>query len=51
VTCHLKQRKQKYGLPFDTADWNFKYSAHRQDFPFDQIADEAMKIKFLPIRL
>lgn len=50
VTDHLKQRK-KCGPPFDTVDWNFKYSAHRKDFPFDQVVDEALKIKFLPIRL
>lgn len=51
MTGHLKQRKKKYGPPFDTDDWYFKYSARRKDFPFNQIGDEALKIKFVPIRL
>lgn len=51
MTGHLKQRKKKYGPPFDSADWYFKYSARRADFPFDQIGDDALKIKFISIQL
>lgn len=50
-SSHLKQRKMKYGPPFDTHDWNFKYSARWKDFPFDQVADGAVKLKLMPIRL
>jgi hypothetical protein len=48
---HLKQRKKKYGPPFDSADCYFKYSARREDFPFDQMGNDALKIKFIPIWL
>jgi hypothetical protein len=51
MTRHLKQRKKKYGPPFDSANWYFKYSARRDDFPFDQMSNDALKIKFIPIWL
>lgn len=51
-TSHLKQRKtKKFRPPFDTEDWHFKYSTKEKEFPFDEVADEVVKIKFNPIRL
>jgi hypothetical protein len=43
---HLKQRKKKFGPPFDMDDWFFKYSTRKEEFSFEEIADEALKIKF-----
>jgi hypothetical protein len=45
------KKKKKFGPLFDSADWNFKYTTKRKEFPFDEVADEALKIKFAPIRL
>lgn len=50
-TRHLKQRKKKFGPPFDTDDWYFKCSVKKKEFPFEDMADEAVKIKFTPIWL
>jgi hypothetical protein len=44
-------KKKKFGPPFDSADWNFKYTTKRKEFPFDEATDEALKIKFAPIWL
>lgn len=51
-TGRLKQRKKKhFGPPFDTGDRYFKYSVRKKEFPFQDVSDEAMKIKFTPIWL
>lgn len=50
-TGHVKQRKKKSDPPFDTVDWYFKHAARKEDFPFDEVMNEAVKIKFTPIRL
>lgn len=47
----MKQRKKKFGPPFDTANWYFKYEAKKDEFPFDEVAAEEVKIKFTPIKL
>lgn len=47
----IKSRKKKYGPPFDSSDHWFKYKVYEKDFPFDDIGDEAIKLKFAPIEL
>ena len=47
--CLLKPGKRKFWPTFDSEDWMFKYTTRRKDFPFDKVADEALKIKFTPI--
>lgn len=45
----VKSRKKRYGPPFDSRDRWFKYKVFEKDFPFDNINDEAIKLKSAPI--
>lgn len=45
----IKSRKKKYGPLFDSSDRWFKYKVSKKDFPFNDIGDEAIKLKLSPI--
>jgi hypothetical protein len=45
------RKKKRFGPPFDLDDWNFKYTTKKKEFPFNEVVDEALKIKFTPIQL
>jgi TFIIF-interacting CTD phosphatase-like protein len=48
---HLHLRGRKYRPPFDSEDWNFKYTLKRKDFSFEEVANASVKIKAIPIQL
>lgn len=46
---HLRGRK--YKPPFDSEDWNFKYTFRWKDFLFEEVVDASVKIKAILIQL
>lgn len=51
ANLHKTKKSQKFGPPFDTANRWFKITASKEKFPFEEVWDETMKLKFTPIQL
>jgi hypothetical protein len=47
----VQSKQRKYGPPFDSVNWNFKYTVKRKDFPFEVVANDWVKLKSVPIQL
>lgn len=45
------RKKKKFGPPFDIEDRWFRVQASEENFPFESVDNDALKIKFTPIRL
>lgn len=50
-SIRLKSKKKSFGPTFDTTNRDNRHPAQKHDFPFEEIADHAIKLKSAPIRL
>lgn len=46
----VPSKKKKYGPPFDKDGRGFKLAAREKYFPFDEVEDDSLTLKFAPIK-